>query len=73
MSARQEAENSAALQMRIAEAGRPILPQAPVQQLNLIAAQSPANLPASDTAGFDRDLRQLTEQREIPPNLHRRY
>lgn len=62
MSSRQEAENSAALQMRIAEAGRPILPQAPVQQLNLISGQSPASLPASDSAGFDRDLQQLSAQ-----------
>lgn len=75
MSARQEAENSAALQMRIAEAGRPIVPQAPVQQLNLISGHSPASLPASDTAaGFDRDLRQLTEQlaqNSLPPVLNR--
>lgn len=63
LSARQEAENSAALQMRIAEAGRPIMPQAPVQQLNLISGQAPASLPVADTsAGFDRDLQELTAQ-----------
>jgi hypothetical protein len=71
MSARQEAENSAALQMRIAEAGRPIAPQAPIQQLNLISGHSPASLPASETAAsFDRDLQQLTEQlaqNSLPP------
>ncbi|MEG4206105.1 FHA domain-containing protein [Microcoleus sp. Pol7_A1] len=71
MSARQEAENAAALQMRIAEAGRPIVPQSPVQQLNLISGNSPASLPASDTAaGFDRDLQQLTQQlaqNSLPP------
>ncbi len=75
MSSRQEAENSAALQMRIAEAGRPIQPQAPIQQLNLISGHSPASLPASNTAaGFDRDLRQLTEQlaqNSLPPALNR--
>lgn len=74
MSSRQEAENSAALQMRIAEAGRPIVPQAPVQQLNLISGQSPASLPASDTAGFDRDLRELTAQlaqNSLPPAQNR--
>jgi len=74
MSSRQEAENSAAMQMRIAEAGRPILPQAPVQQLNLISGQSPASLPASDSAGFDRDLQQLTAQlaqNSLPPAQHR--
>lgn len=74
MSSRQEAENSAALQMRIAEAGRPIQPQAPIQQLNLISGHSPASLPASDTAGFDRDLRQLTEQlaqNSLPSALNR--
>ena len=57
--------------MRIAEAGRPMAPQAPVQQLNLISGHSPASLPASDTAaGFDRDLQQLTEQlaqNSLPP------
>lgn len=74
MSARQEAENSASLQMRIAEAGRPILPQAPVQQLNLISAQSPANLPTSDRAGFDGDLQELTAQlaqNSLPAPQHR--
>ncbi|MCW6053893.1 FHA domain-containing protein [Lyngbya sp. CCAP 1446/10] len=75
MSARQEAENSAALQMRIAEAGRPIAPQAPIQQLNLISGHSPASLPASETAAsFDRDLQQLTEklaQNSLPPALNR--
>ncbi|MGL5059136.1 MAG: SPFH domain-containing protein [Microcoleus sp.] len=66
MSARQEAENSAALQMRIAEAGRPIIapivPPAPIQQLNLISGQSPANLSVTDGAGVDRDLKELAEQ-----------
>jgi FHA domain/SPFH domain / Band 7 family len=70
MSARQEAENSAALQMRIAEAGRPIIapivPPAPIQQLNLISGQSPANLSVNDAAnnvaGVDRDLQELSAQ-----------
>lgn len=66
MSARQEAENLAALQIRIAEAGRPfiapIVPPAPVQQLNLISGQSPANLSVTDAPGVDRDLQELSEK-----------
>ncbi len=41
MSARQEAEHEAALQMQIAKAGRPDVPPPPVQQVNIISGGEP--------------------------------
>lgn len=64
MSARQEAEHEAALQMRIAEAGRSILPSAPVQQVNII---SPSNHnPNIPPLAPNQDINQVTLQGELP-------
>lgn len=41
MSARQEAEHQAALKMQIAEAGRPVIPPPPVQQVNIVSNRNP--------------------------------
>lgn len=52
MSARQEAEHEATLQMKIAQAGKPEIPPPPVQQVNIISGQD-AN---SDANWQDTDI-----------------
>ncbi|HBL10577.1 MAG TPA: hypothetical protein DD379_04050 [Cyanobacteria bacterium UBA11162] len=64
MSARQEAQHEAALQMQIAEAGRSILPPPPVQQVNIVSSSNPnANIPPLTA---HRDINNITLQGEIP-------
>ncbi|MBE9127783.1 MULTISPECIES: FHA domain-containing protein [unclassified Coleofasciculus] len=68
MSARQEAEQQAALKMQIAEAGRPVIPPPPVQQVNIVSSSKPnANTPAfGATLDANAIAGELPTQVELP-------
>lgn len=72
MSAKQEAEHSAALQMQIAEAGRPVVQPpspAPVQQVNLVSGQAAPPTQAAWAMQPDATLMELQGKLEkgMPP------